>query len=216
LGGVDAVQLERIAAIIGGLLLLLAGWMLYRVGLRVLGGLLGLLIALLLVCLVLHTPFVRQDARIESIQAYVYLGAAVIGAFVGALAVMKVYYVLVAIAFGLMGLVWQQGSWFQSWAKELHYLSWERLLTGAGGAALCAAGFALLGVLLHRHLVILLTSMSGSILIVSHLPERYQYPFIVPLLTVLGILFQLGIIRHRRAAKSSVSRKETGQSRRNK
>jgi hypothetical protein len=214
LGGVDAVQLERIAAIIGGMLLLLAGWMLYRVGLRVLGGLLGLLIALLLVCLVLQSPFARQDARVESIRVYVYLGAAVIGALVGALAVMNVYYVLVAIAFGLMGLIWQQGSWFQSWARELHSPSWERLLTGAGGAVLCAAGFALLGVLFHRHLVILLTSMSGSVLILSHLPERYQYHFIVPSLTVLGILFQLGVIRHRRVESRSMSRAEARTSRR--
>ena len=212
---IDSAQMQQIAAIVGGILLVFSGWILYRAGLRVLGGLMGLLIALLLVFLVLHTPFVHNDPRIEPIRGYIYLGAAAVGGLVGALVVIKVYYVLVAIAFGLLGLVWQQGTWFQTWVEGLHSRSWESLLTGVSGALLCAVVFALLGVLLHRYLVILLTATSGSIVILSHLPTRFQHPLIVPLLTVLGALFQLRIIRRRKKSRENMKSDRAGQRRKN-
>lgn len=199
---------QTLARLVCGILLLFGGWILYCAGIRIIGFLLGVLIGVLVI-LVLFQAFEIMGVA-EGLQAYKYWIAFGLGFLLGLVnlrLIVKFYLLLVAGAFGLLGLAYQQAILEPLSAEGELPPSLEPYLSGFWGAVLFTVVFAVAGALLHRYLVILLSSAAGASLLLPLLPAPAALPVMLPVLTGGGILVQL-LVSRRWGVKPRSFRKE--------
>lgn len=200
----------------GGALLLVGGWLLYYAGVRIVGFLLGFLIGVLVTLSFLHAlEFVGQGEGLLAYRTWLAAGLGLILGLISVRLMPKFYLLVVAVVFGLLGLAYQQGI-VEPHAVAGHLpRSVEPYVTGPSGAVVMVAAFAAAGVILHRYLVILLTSACGASLIYSVVSASGAVPGLVPVLAGGGILIQL-FLSHRLGARRKASQKEADLRRRRK
>jgi len=187
---------ELLARVASGVLLLAGGWILYRAGIRVVGFLLGFFIGLLFSLTLLRALEIMEVAPgLQQYRNVIAVGLAIMHGLLNAVFIIKLYYLVVAAAFGLVGWAFHQGYLVPS--------VFEGGLPAGLGVQIpepwltigIVAVFAIVGVLLHKYLVILLTAAAGAALVVSALPPDDRLPALTPVLAAAGILVQFLISR---------------------
>ena len=180
------------ALIIAGLVLCLFGWVLYWAGLRLLGAVCGAIAAAALATVVVL--FGGWDRWLWLAAGI----AAVVGAVGGVYLIKRAHYFLFFIMGAVAGLAC-------AWVIEAAQIEWVQNhvpLSGDLGRALYYIVFTLAGGLLvllaHRMVVIMLTSLSGTVLFILGIPPRYAVWLFLPVflgsfLVQTGILRSLGI-----------------------
>jgi len=172
--------------IAAGLALCLFGWVLYWVGLRLLGAALGAIAALALA----WTIFQHVEAATYAPPILIVAGIA--GGLLGLVMITNMHYFFFFITGAMLGLV-------LATAFESSYPGWFgrnidtplRIVAFHGGASLAVG---LLVVFFHRVIVILVTAITGAFLVAMGVPPEYAAWLFLPLL-IGSVLLQLGILR---------------------
>jgi hypothetical protein len=187
---------ELMARVAGGVLILVGGWVLYRVGIRFIGFLLGFFFGLLFGFTFLRFLEIMGVAPgLVEYREIIAIGLAVIVGIINFFLIIKLYYLVVAAVFGVMGWAYHAGVFAPP--------PFEGGLPGGLGAGtgepwvtlIFVLVFAVVGVILHKYLVILLTSAGGAALIVSAFPPEDRVPALTPILAAVGILVQFLVSR---------------------
>jgi hypothetical protein len=187
---------ELLVRIAGGMLLLVGGWVLYRAGIRFIGFLLGFFFGVLFGFTFLR--FLELMGFAPGLVEYREIIAIALGVIVGVInfwLIVKLYYLVVAATFGVMGWAYHAG--------VLAPAPFDGGLPAGLGAQigepwvtlLFVLVFAVVGVLLHKYLVILLTAAGGAALVVSAFPPEERIPALTPILAAIGILVQFLVSR---------------------
>jgi len=171
--------------IVLGVLLLTCGWALYRTSIAVICLFVGAVGGGSLAHLASRFYEVVPEA------AWVTWTGAAIGGIIGLLLIKKLYYVGVFISAGLFGLnikhtLLNELSIFDRLNMPQVDVIWQSTICTVIFAVLCG----LIVIILHRFIVILLTSGVGAFIITSHLP----WPGVAGFLFVSGVLVQMKII----------------------
>lgn len=168
-----------------GILLCLFGWVCYWGGLHVLGGLVGISLAVSLAWI-----FVRAG-EMGSASQVIYIVAAVIGAVLGIILLRQIHYGFFLLVGGMIGLVIGLQVGVLLAEQEFAATAWLKPASGGIGAI---AG-ALLFLLLSRHIIILITSAMGAVFTAT--AYTYRDPLLILLIALfLGLIVQTGIVRY--------------------
>lgn len=176
--------------IIIGTLLVFGGWGLYRVGIRAVGFLIGALIGVALSYAIMLL-LIHQHPSLEPYALWIILLTALLLGLLNARIFLKFYYLVIFIAGAIYGAMLKT-QWLDQWEPAMEYM--ERLgVLGQSpwGEIIAALILGLLVLLLHKYVIILLTSILGSALIA--ISTEFYWTF--PLLMILGIISQLGLLR---------------------
>ena len=183
-------HLTLVVHVVAGTLLVFGGWSLYRGGIRLIGFLIGAAIGLAMA----YTVLILLAGAHPSIRPYVpwvTLGFAVLLGLLNARLFLKFYYVVVFIVGAVYGVALKV-NWLNQWPRAVEWVDalgplgkspWGEMLAGVALGLLC--------VVLHKHLIILLTSILGSALIAV----STQIYWLLPLFVILGIVSQLKLLR---------------------
>jgi hypothetical protein len=188
--------------LIGGILLTFGGWTIYRFGIHAIGFLIGFAIGGG-ISLFLFILLVQQKPELEVYLPWVVLAFGLLVGLLNMRIFFKLYYLIVFIAGVIYGAAIKT-TFLDQWPPAVQLFQnigvlgqspWVELLAGLL--------LGLIAVLLHRHLVILLTVLLGSGLIVV----ATELNWLFPLLLFLGLFSQFGFmqlfkIKSRNRAKS--------------
>jgi len=183
-------QLNLVVSVMAGTLLLFGGWSLYRAGIRLVGFLMGCAIGAIVSYTFLFL-LSRQQPAIQSYVPWIVAGVAILVGLLNMRIFLKLYYLL-AFVFGAICGAALKIHWLDQWPPAAQWM--ERLgplAQSPWGELIAAALLGFLCVALHKHLIILLTSLFGSSLIT--ISTRFYWAF--PLLLIVGLLSQLGLLR---------------------
>jgi len=169
-----------------GFLLMYCGWALYRVGLMFLCFFFG---AIGGGCLVKVAS--RMLEGVPDTWWLVAIGI-VLGGIVGALLLRRLYYAGLFVITGLFALNLKQSVLKEPWLlRQLNVRGIEDFWHGTAGTVLFAVLAGLAVVILHRFIVVLLTSGVGAMIVAETLPWNETVYF----LFVAGVIVQLGLMR---------------------
>ena len=183
-------ELSLLVSIVAGTLLTFGGWTLYRAGIRLIGFLIGCVIGVALSYTILSL-FAHQHPSLGPYIPWIVVGVALLLGLLNAKIFMKMYYLVVFVAGAVYGAMLKV-NWIDSWPVAA---GWMDSLGPVGespwGELIAAVLLGLLCVVLHRYLIIVLTSLLGSALIALSSGIHWTFPLFV----LLGLLFQLGFLR---------------------
>ncbi|NQU42493.1 DUF4203 domain-containing protein [bacterium] len=172
-----------------GVLLCVAGWTLYWVGLSIAGAVIGGILGVAAGWLIL------TFTKIEPTQAYWILALGlVLGGILGVFLIRKLHRLFFFVLGACIGLAlgWNGADALMNWnwlGSDLDPVYW-RIIFGVLGAAL--GGFLM--VIGSRVVVIAITALAGSILVALAVPDPLALLLVIPL--ALGsFVFQLGLLR---------------------
>ena len=169
-----------------GALLIGFGWVLYRFGIVLLGFFLGAVGGLSVAQLA-----ARMVAEIPETWWVLVIGV-LVGGFAGMILLRGFYFLGVFIVSGLWAWNVKTSLLNDPWVfKRWSLPSVEQFWTSNLGTLAFAVVVALMIIVLHRFIVIVLTSGVGALMIGS----RYPVPGLVYLLFVGGIMVQLGLMK---------------------
>lgn len=176
--------------IIGGTLLTFMGWGIYKASLKVVGFLIGAAIGVALGYTVMLL-LIQVQPELKPAVIWVVGFMALLLGLINARLFLKIYYVVVFIAGAVYGASlkivllehWPPSrGWFES-LGQLGESPWAELILGLSLGLIC--------VLLHRHVIILLTALLGSALIAITTELYWTFP----VLAILGGMSQFGLLR---------------------